>query len=76
MSISGIGALLGAEDDGSVKISGIVVGGPADKSGELKLNDRILGVSPNDSHVMTDVLYMRADKVVDAASQANSSRHA
>ncbi|WPX40291.1 carboxy terminal-processing peptidase [Akkermansia sp. N21116] len=74
MSISGIGALLGAEDDGSVKISGIVVGGPADKSGELKLNDRILGVSPNDSHVMTDVLYMRADKVVELVRGKEGTR--
>ncbi len=65
MSISGIGALLGSEDDGSVKINGIVVGGPADKSGELKLNDRILAVSPDGSKQMTDILFMRSDKVVE-----------
>ena len=61
----GIGALLGAEDDGSVKINGIVVGGPAEKSGELKLNDRIVGVDSNNTGEMTDILFMRLDKVVD-----------
>ncbi len=64
-ALTGIGALLGAEDDGAVKINGIVVGGPADKSGELKLNDRIVAVDSNNSGEMTDILFMRLDKVVD-----------
>ena len=45
-SLVGIGALLQAEDDGATKIMGIVVGGPADKQGDLRLNDRIVGVDP------------------------------
>ena len=64
-SLTGIGALLGQEDDGAVKINGIVVGGPADKSGELKLNDRIVAVDSNNTGEMTDILFMRLDKVVD-----------
>ena len=64
----GIGALLQAEEDGATKIMGIVVGGPADREGSLKLNDRILGVDslntgePDD---MIDIMFMRIDRVVD-----------
>lgn len=64
-SLVGIGALLGEEDDGSTKITGIVVGGPADKSGELKLNDKIVGVDSEDTGEMTDIMYMKPDKVVE-----------
>ncbi len=65
-SLIGIGALLESnEDDGSTKIGGIVVGGPADKCGELKLNDRIVAVDTLNTGEMTDILYMKIDKVVD-----------
>ena len=64
-TLTGIGALLGEEDDGSVKINGIVVGGPADKSGLLKLNDRIVAVDSNNDGEMTDILFMKIDKVID-----------
>lgn len=64
----GIGALLQAEEDGATIIKGIVVGGPADKEGTLKLNDRVVAVDslssgkPTD---MTDIMFMSIDKVVD-----------
>ncbi|MEI6606305.1 MAG: carboxy terminal-processing peptidase [Verrucomicrobiota bacterium] len=64
----GIGALLQAEEDGATKIMGIVVGGPADRKGNLKLNDRVVAVDslntskPED---MIDVMFMKIDKVVD-----------
>lgn len=64
----GIGALLQGEEDGATKIMGIVVGGPADREGTLKLNDRIVAVDslntgkPGD---MTDIMFMKIDKVVD-----------
>ncbi len=64
----GIGALLQGEEDGATKIMGIVVGGPADREGKLKLNDRVIGVDmlntgkPED---MTDIMFMKIDKVVD-----------
>jgi carboxyl-terminal processing protease len=62
----GIGAQLQGDDDGATKIVGIVIGGPADREGTLKLNDRIVGVNtlatgrPED---MIDVMFMRIDKV-------------
>jgi len=64
----GIGALLQAEEDGATKIMGIVVGGPADREGTLKLNDRVVAVNtlntgkPED---MIDIMFMKIDKVVD-----------
>lgn len=64
----GIGALLQSEEDGATKIKGIVVGGPADREGALKLNDRVVAVDtlntgkPED---MVDIMFMKIDKVVD-----------
>lgn len=64
----GIGALLQAEEDGATKIKGIVVGGPADREGSLRLNDRVVAVDslntgkPGD---MIDIMFMKIDKVVD-----------
>jgi len=64
----GIGALLQAEEDGATIIKGIVVGGPADKGGKLKLNDRVVGVDTLNSgsaEAMTDIMFMSIDKVVE-----------
>ena len=64
----GIGALLQGEEDGATKIMGIVIGGPADREGVLKLNDRVVAVDtlntgkPED---MVDIMFMKIDKVVD-----------
>ena len=67
-SLVGIGALLQPEDDGATKISGIVVGGPADREGSLKLNDRIVGVDHNNAgteEAMVDIMFEKLDRVVD-----------
>lgn len=64
----GIGALLQAEEDGATVIKGIVVGGPADKEGTLRLNDRVVGVDSNNTGKpadMIDIMFMSIDKVVD-----------
>jgi len=64
----GIGALLQAEEDGATKIMGIVVGGPADREGTLKLNDRVVAVDTlhtGKAEDMTDIMFMKIDKVVD-----------
>jgi len=64
----GIGALLQAEEDGATKIMGIVVGGPADREGSLKLNDRIIAVdslNTGEPEDMIDIMFMRIDRVVD-----------
>ena len=64
-SLVGIGALLQAEDDGATKIMGIVVAGPADKQGQLQLNDRIVGVDPLNDGNMVDIMFMKIDHVVE-----------
>jgi len=67
-ALVGIGALLQAEDDGATKISGIVVGGPADRAGELKLNDRIVGVDTlnvGTNDAMEDIMFAKLDNIVD-----------
>jgi carboxyl-terminal processing protease len=64
----GIGALLQAEEDGATTIKGIVIGGPADKEGTMKLNDRVVGVDSTNSGTaegMTDIMFMPIEKVVD-----------
>lgn len=59
----GIGALLGVKDD-VAEIQGIVVGGPADKQGDLKLNDQITGVAQGDADFV-ETKYMKLQKIVD-----------
>lgn len=64
----GIGALLKGEEDGATKIMGIVVGGPADREGTLKLNDRVVAVNSlntGKADEMVDIMFMKIDKVVD-----------
>lgn len=62
-SLVGIGALLQSKDN-VAEIRGIVVGGPADKQGELKLNDRILAVAQEEEE-WVDIKYMKLNKIVE-----------
>lgn len=62
-SLVGIGALLGLKDD-VAEIQGIVVNGPADKQGELALNDRITGVAQAEAEFV-DTKFMKLQKIVD-----------
>ncbi len=60
----GIGALLSIKD-GAAEIQGVVVGGPADRQGELQINDRIVGVAQGKSGEMVDVMFMKLQKIVE-----------
>lgn len=64
----GIGALLSSKDN-IADIQGIVVGGPADKQGELKLGDKILAVGQGEgtgsASDWVDIKYMKLQKVVE-----------
>ncbi|MGC3873077.1 carboxy terminal-processing peptidase [Halomonas sp. GXIMD04776] len=64
LSLEGIGALLQSEGE-YVKVSSLVAGGPADKSGVLQPADRIVGVGQGEEGEMTNVVGMRLDEVVD-----------
>ena len=64
-SLTGIGALLQSDDDGTTQIKGIVEKGPADKGGQLHLDDRVIGVDRLNSGEMVDIVYMKINKVVE-----------
>lgn len=64
LSLEGIGAMLGLEDE-YVKIVSLIPAGPADKSGQLKPDDRIVGVGQGSEGDLVDVVGWRLDDVVD-----------
>ncbi|MBQ9455214.1 MAG: carboxy terminal-processing peptidase [Thermoguttaceae bacterium] len=63
LGLQGIGATLTSED-GYVTVKHLVPGGPADKEGSLKINDKISGVAQGDDGPMEDVVDMKLDDVV------------
>ena len=63
LSLVGIGAVLRSED-GYAKIVELVPGGPADRAGQLKINDRIVAVAQGDEE-FEDVIDMKLDRVVE-----------
>ena len=63
LSLEGIGAVLQADGD-YTKVVSVVPGGPADKAGQLKPGDKILGVAQEKSKQFEDVIGMRLDDVV------------
>lgn len=63
LSLEGIGAVL-QSDDVYTKIRRIVEAGPADKSGEIKVDDKVIAVG-QDKEPMVDVVGWRLDDVVD-----------
>ncbi|NRP28398.1 MULTISPECIES: carboxy terminal-processing peptidase [unclassified Marinobacterium] len=64
LSLEGIGAVLQSEDE-FTKIVSLVPAGPADKSGQLKPADLIVGVGQDMDGEIEDVVGMRLDDVVD-----------
>ena len=64
LKLSGIGALLGIDDD-YTKVISLVPGGPAEKSGKIKPEDRISKIKQFDENEFTDVVGWRIDEVVD-----------
>ncbi len=63
LSLVGVGAVL-REMDGYTRVTDIIPGGPADKNGQLKVNDRIIGVAQGNAP-FEDVVNMKLEKVVD-----------
>ncbi len=64
LSLEGIGALLGRENEYTT-ISRVVAGGPAAQDGRLKAGDRITAVGQGRNGKMVDVIGWRIDDVVD-----------
>ncbi len=63
LSLVGIGAELRSED-GYAKIQRLVPGGPAERAGDLKVNDRIVAVAQGNGE-FEDVVDMKLDRVVE-----------
>lgn len=72
LSFEGIGASLQTEDDYTV-VRGIIAGGPADKSGKLKPEDKIVGVAQATGD-FTDVVGWRLDDVVELIKGPKGSK--
>ena len=64
LSLVGIGALLGLEEDQCV-IKEIIPGGPADLSKQLQPNDKIIAVTPSERGESIDIIGLKLRKIVD-----------
>lgn len=64
LSLEGIGAVLQSENE-NTKIVRLVPAGPADKTGQLKPSDLIVGVGQGNTGEIEDVVGWRLDDVVD-----------
>ncbi len=64
LSFDGIGAVLQVDDE-HTKVVRLVPAGPADKQGELKPSDLIIGVGQGAEGPIEDVIGWRLDEVVD-----------
>ena len=63
LSLEGVGAALQTVEEHTV-VRRIIAGGPADRSGELGVDDRIIGVRQADEREMTDIVSWRLEDVV------------
>ncbi len=72
LSLEGIGAVLQSDDDFTV-VRSLVPGGPADKSKQLRPDDKIIGVGQNDGQIV-DIVGWRLDEVVDLIKGPKGSK--
>ncbi len=72
LKLEGIGAVLQMDDE-YTKVARLVPAGPADKEGELKAADRIVGVGEGKTGEIQDVVGWRLDDVVDLIRGAKGS---
>ncbi|HEY5792027.1 MAG TPA: PDZ domain-containing protein, partial [Chthoniobacterales bacterium] len=63
LSLVGVGAVL-RSDEGYARVVEVVPGGPADRDGRLRVNDRIAAVAQGEKD-FEDVMDMKLDKVVE-----------
>ncbi|SFW98761.1 carboxy terminal-processing peptidase [Marinospirillum alkaliphilum] len=64
LSLDGIGAMLQSENE-YTKVVSLVPGGPADRQGQLRPTDRIIGVGQGKDGEIENVIGWRLDEVVD-----------
>ncbi|MDR3369088.1 carboxy terminal-processing peptidase [Rhodoferax sp.] len=64
LSLVGIGASISSADD-TATISELTAGGPASRSGQIKVGDRIVGVAQGAAGPMVDVVGWRPDDLIE-----------
>ena len=63
LSLEGIGAILQVQED-TVVVRSLIPGGPAARSGDIQVGDKILAVGQGEDGTMVDVVGWRLDEVV------------
>ena len=64
LSLVGIGAVLSIEDDGNCVVREVVPGGPAYRSGQIRVNDKIVAVQQEGAENI-EVIGMKLRRIVD-----------
>ncbi|WP_438482496.1 carboxy terminal-processing peptidase [Oleiharenicola lentus] len=72
-SLVGIGAVLSLEEDGNCVIREVVPGGPAYRSGQIRMNDKIIAVQ-QDGGENIEVIGMKLRRIVDMIRGDKSSK--
>ncbi len=73
LSLVGIGAVLGIEEDGYCIVREVVAGGPAFTSGQIKVNDKIVAVQQEGSEPV-EVIGMKLRRIVDMIRGAKGTK--
>lgn len=73
LSLIGIGAVLGIEDDGNCVVKEVKAGSPADLSGQIHVNDKIVAVQQQGGESI-EVIGMKLRRIVDMIRGAKSTK--
>lgn len=73
LSLVGIGAVLGIEDDGYCIVREVVAGGPAYTSGAIQVNDKIVAVQQEGAEAV-EVIGMKLRRIVDMIRGAKGTK--
>ncbi|MFZ5495512.1 MAG: carboxy terminal-processing peptidase [Verrucomicrobiota bacterium] len=73
LSLVGIGAVLGIEDDGYCIVREVVAGGPAYTSGQIQVNDKIVSVQQEGAEPV-EVIGMKLRRIVDMIRGAKGTK--
>ncbi len=73
LSLIGIGAVLGIEDDGNCVVREVKPGSPADLSGQIRMNDKIVAVQQPGGETI-EVIGMKLRRIVDMIRGAKGTK--
>ncbi len=73
LSLIGIGAVLGIEDDGNCVVREVKPGSPADLSGHIRMNDKIIAVQQEGGEPI-EIIGMKLRRIVDMIRGAKGTK--